>query len=137
MGLKLIDIFKSKNFLLSYFLVFFYKLPHQQKVKQQPVLIKTSALMGFAASRLNYIHLVTTIFTFDMLKFRCDIVCWLLVASVFHQATIKLHYYLHICNRVKSWNSKLNCRELMIVENIRLVCLLDLTPDFGVKSNAK
>ena len=25
----------------------------------------------------------------------------------------------------------------MIVENIRLICLLDLTADFGVKTNAK
>ena len=28
-------------------------------------------------------------------------------------------------------------REFVIVENIRLVCLLDLTADFGVKTNAK
>ena len=28
-------------------------------------------------------------------------------------------------------------REFVIAENIRLVCLLDLTADFGVKSNAK
>ena len=27
--------------------------------------------------------------------------------------------------------------EVVIVENIRLVRLLDLTPDFGVKTNAK
>ena len=28
-------------------------------------------------------------------------------------------------------------RESVIVENIRLVCLLELTADFGVKTNAK
>ena len=28
-------------------------------------------------------------------------------------------------------------REIVIYENIRLVCLLDLTADFGVKTNAK
>ena len=28
-------------------------------------------------------------------------------------------------------------REFEIVENIRLICLLDLTADFGVKTNAK
>ena len=28
-------------------------------------------------------------------------------------------------------------REYVIVENIRLVCLLELTADFGVKTNAK
>ena len=28
-------------------------------------------------------------------------------------------------------------REFVIVENKRLVCLLDLTADFGVKTNAK
>ena len=28
-------------------------------------------------------------------------------------------------------------REFVLVENIRLVCLLDLTADFGVKTNEK
>ena len=31
----------------------------------------------------------------------------------------------------------IRAREFVIVENIRLVCLLELTADFGVKTNAK
>ena len=34
---------------------------------------------------------------------------------------------------VQEWES----REFLIVENIRLVCRIDLTADFGVKTNAK
>ena len=35
-----------------------------------------------------------------------------------------------------SKQSSLPCREVVTVENIRLIRLLDLTADFGVKTNA-
>ena len=50
--------------------------------------------------------------------------------------------YIHEHNNEDKMQEKyrfttIRSREIVIVENIRLVCLLDLTADFKVKTNTK